>query len=68
MRKDTMNSSIIARGLQSEAGGRSPAAAAGAIAVEHLTKRYADIILPEGGENAVAIDLLRSAILNATGL
>lgn len=30
------------------------------------TKRYADIIVPEGGENQVAIDLLRSAILHAT--
>lgn len=27
------------------------------------TKRYADIIVPEGGENQVAIDLLRSALL-----
>jgi uridine kinase len=32
------------------------------------TKRYADIIVPEGGENSVAIDLLAtkiSAILGA---
>jgi uridine kinase len=28
------------------------------------TKRYADIIVPEGGENQVAIDLLRSALLH----
>lgn len=29
-------------------------------------KRYADVIVPEGGENHVAIELLRSAILHAT--
>lgn len=29
-------------------------------------KRYADVIVPEGGENHVAIDLLRSAIMHAT--
>lgn len=29
-------------------------------------KRYADVIVPEGGENYVAIELLRSAILHAT--
>jgi len=29
------------------------------------SKRYADIIVPEGGQNRVAIDLLRSAILYA---
>lgn len=28
------------------------------------TKRYADLIVPEGGENQVAIDLLRSALLH----
>lgn len=28
-------------------------------------KRYADVIVPEGGENYVAIELLRSAILHA---
>jgi len=28
------------------------------------TKRYADIIVPEGGTNQVAIDLLRSALLH----
>ncbi len=68
MQKDAMNSSNTARGLHSGTGGKSPAAAAAVIAVEHLTKRYADIIVPEGSENAVAIDLLRSAILYATGL
>lgn len=29
------------------------------------TKRYADIIVPEGGQNQVAIELLRSALLHA---
>lgn len=29
-------------------------------------KRFADIIVPEGGENLVAIELLRGAILHAT--
>lgn len=29
-------------------------------------KRYADVIVPEGGENYVAIELLRSAIMHAT--
>ncbi|HEV2458703.1 MAG TPA: hypothetical protein VGS80_10085, partial [Ktedonobacterales bacterium] len=28
------------------------------------SKRFADIIVPEGGENQVAINLLRSAILH----
>ncbi len=42
MQKDTMNSSNTARGLQSGAGGKSPAAAAAVIAVEHLTKRYGE--------------------------
>jgi uridine kinase len=37
------------------------------LAFVEQTKRYADIIVPEGGENTVAIDLLRSAILHATG-
>jgi uridine kinase len=37
------------------------------LAFVEATKRYADIIVPEGGENQVAIELLRSAILHATG-
>jgi uridine kinase len=36
------------------------------LAFVEATKRYADIIVPEGGENQVAIELLRSAILHAT--
>lgn len=31
------------------------------------TKRYADIIVPEGGENQVAIELLRGALLHRMG-
>jgi uridine kinase len=37
------------------------------LAFVEATKRYADLIVPEGGENQVAIELLRSAILHATG-
>lgn len=36
------------------------------VAFVEPTKRYADIIVPEGGENHVAIELLRSAILHAS--
>jgi uridine kinase len=36
------------------------------IAFVEPTKRYADIIVPEGGENQVAIELLRSALLHHT--
>jgi len=36
------------------------------LAFVEATKRYADLIVPEGGENQVAIELLRSAILHAT--
>jgi uridine kinase len=35
------------------------------IAFVEPSKRYADIIVPEGGENRVAIELLRSAILHS---
>jgi uridine kinase len=35
------------------------------IAFVEPAKRYADIIVPEGGENHVAIELLRSAILHS---
>ncbi|MBF6591514.1 MAG: uridine kinase [Ktedonobacterales bacterium] len=35
------------------------------IAFVEPSKRYADIIVPEGGENHVAIELLRSAILHS---
>jgi uridine kinase len=35
------------------------------IAFVEPTKRYADIIVPEGGENQVAIELLRSALLHS---
>jgi uridine kinase len=35
------------------------------IAFVEPSKRYADIIVPEGGENLVAIDLIRSAILHS---
>jgi uridine kinase len=35
------------------------------IAFVEPSKRYADVIVPEGGENHVAIELLRSAILHA---
>jgi uridine kinase len=34
------------------------------IAFVEPTKRYADIIVPEGGENQVAIELLRGALLH----
>ncbi|HLZ20584.1 MAG TPA: uridine kinase [Ktedonobacterales bacterium] len=34
------------------------------VAFVEPSKRYADIIVPEGGENLVAIELLRSAILH----
>lgn len=34
------------------------------VAFVEPSKRYADIIVPEGGENQVAIELLRSAILH----
>lgn len=36
------------------------------VAFVEPTKRYADLIVPEGGENHVAIELLRSAILHAS--
>lgn len=36
------------------------------VAFVEPTKRYADIIVPEGGENHVAIELLRSAILHTS--
>jgi len=36
------------------------------IAFVEQTKRYADIIVPEGGENQVAIELLRAAIAHTT--
>jgi uridine kinase len=29
------------------------------------SKRHADLIVPEGGQNRVAIDLLRAAILHS---
>ncbi len=35
------------------------------IAFVEPSKRYADIIVPEGGENHVAIELIRSAILHS---
>ena len=35
------------------------------IAFVEPSKRFADVIVPEGGENHVAIELLRSAILHA---
>jgi uridine kinase len=35
------------------------------VAFVEPSKRYADVIVPEGGENHVAIELLRSAILHA---
>jgi uridine kinase len=34
------------------------------IAFVEPTKRFADIIVPEGGENQVAIELLRGALLH----
>lgn len=38
------------------------------VAFVEPAKRYADIIVPEGGENHVAIELLRSAILHSVSL
>lgn len=35
------------------------------IAFVEPTKRYADLIVPEGGENSVAIELLRAALLHS---
>lgn len=35
------------------------------VAFVEPSKRYADVIVPEGGENHVAIELLRSAILHS---
>ncbi len=35
------------------------------VAFVEPSKRFADVIVPEGGENLVAIELLRSAILHA---
>ena len=35
------------------------------VAFVEPSKRYADVIVPEGGENLVAIELLRAAILHA---
>ena len=35
------------------------------VAFVEPSKRFADVIVPEGGENHVAIELLRSAILHA---
>jgi uridine kinase len=37
------------------------------LAFVEATKRYADVIVPEGGENQVAIDLLRGALLHRMG-
>jgi len=37
------------------------------IAFVEPSKRYADVIVPEGGENVVAIDLLRAAIVQSVG-
>lgn len=37
------------------------------LAFVEATKRYADIIVPEGGENQVAIELLRGALLHRMG-
>jgi uridine kinase len=37
------------------------------IAFVEPSKRYADIIVPEGGENQVAVELLRSALLHRLG-
>src|SRR5262249_43578571 len=37
------------------------------IALVEPSKRYADIIMPEGGENQVAVELLRAALLHRLG-